>query len=64
MTTTHLTAAADQLAAELRNRRAYDHGEERCDALAPCPSCAAGRLGVQVRRRLASVPEQRTAVEA
>lgn len=47
-----LTAHADQLAADLRDRRC-------CDALAPCRSCVVGGLTVQVGRRLATVPQQR-----
>ena len=50
MTTT--TAHADQLAADLRDRRC-------CDALAPCRSCAVGRDTVHVARALVRVPEQR-----
>lgn len=56
-TTAHHTAAADQLAADLRDRRC-------CDALDPCRSCQVGRATVQVGRRLAAIPTQRTAVEA
>ena len=56
--TAHLTAAAEQLAADLRDRRAF-HDGERCDALAPCRSCAVGRDTVHVARALVRVPEQR-----
>jgi len=61
MNTIAITAAADQLAAELRDRRT-GHAAERCDALDPCSSCTVGRLTVAAARRLASVPAQRTAV--
>ena len=50
--TTAATAHADQLAAELRNRRC-------CDALDPCRRCQVGRLTVQVERALVRVPAQR-----
>ena len=51
-TTTATTTHADQLAADLRDRRC-------CDALAPCRSCAVGRDTVHVARALVRVPEQR-----
>ena len=50
--TTATTAHADQLAADLRDRRC-------CDALAPCRRCQVGRLTVQVERALVRVPAQR-----
>jgi hypothetical protein len=53
MNTTAITAHADQLAAEVRDRRC-------CDALAPCDRCRVARTMVQVSRKLATVPKQRT----
>lgn len=50
--TTTTTTHADQLAADLRDRRC-------CDALAPCRRCQVGRLTVQVERALVRVPAQR-----
>ena len=57
-TTTAATAAADQLAAELRDRRS-DHAGHRCDALDPCEDCRVKRVVVQTVRALAAVPTQR-----
>lgn len=47
-------AAADQLAATLRDRRTQHDGQV-CDAFDPCPDCRAERAVV----REARVPEQR-----
>ena len=57
-TTTALTTHADQLAAELRDRRS-DHAGHRCDALDPCEDCRVKRVVVQTVRALAAVPTQR-----
>ena len=57
-TTTALTAHADQLAAELRDRRS-DHADHRCDAFDPCQDCRVKRVAVQTVRALAAVPTQR-----
>ena len=58
-TTTALTAHADQLAAELRVRRAYHDAGHRCDAFDPCKDCRVKRVVVQTVRALAAVPTQR-----
>lgn len=63
MTTPAHTAHADQLAATLRDARNFHDGEP-CDPFTPCRSCQVGRMTVQVERRLALIPTQRTAQEA
>lgn len=52
------TAAADQLAAHLREQRTGHEGHP-CDALDPCSFCSAGRKLVQESRALTRVPAQR-----
>ncbi len=52
----HLTAEADQLAAQARDARC-------CDALAPCDRCRRLRQAVVARRYLARIPAQRTSTE-
>ena len=49
----------DLLAADLRTRRAYDHGPQRCDALDPCADCREVRRLRQTERALSRVPGQR-----
>ena len=51
------TAHADQLAADLRDRRC-------CDAFVPCESCRVARLTVSIIRRLERVPAAAEMVEA
>ena len=48
-----ITATADQLAADLRDRRC-------CDALDPCRRCQTGRVTVHVARAMVQIPAQRT----
>ena len=54
---TSLSSHADQLAAHLRDARC-------CDPFAPCRPCVVGRMTVQVERRLAMIPTQRTPQES
>ena len=48
----HLIAEADQLAAQARDARC-------CDALDPCAACLRLRQGVQARRFVLRIPQQR-----
>ena len=59
MTTTATTTHADQLAAELRDRRNFHDGES-CDPLfGMCPSCSLLTRTGQELRHIVRVPAQR-----